>query len=405
MTRRVRNRLPARLAAALAVVSALTFASCGSEGEEPVYMLHDFQASPGMRFSVTYDHGFYAVTVSPTVKPATFYAATVQASFAPAGNLCAVHVDPRQAPWKLTIAHDGAVLWAAASGYKTGPYDDQLMLTTDREYQLVFMHPAATTAPVTYAGVNLTCRRGAPGERVKSLKEQAMDEVMRPKLARQDEGRIPGQSLLVSSFEDTARQLRDLVLAGADDGELAGFLAAAYTVQEPLIRFAHAAELAGRDPRLVFATYLAHFAVSLSHAGGADPREILAQGDGTCWQQAVAADFIFRLLTGRAGEITSLDWLWMGHTVVKGDGYLLDGTDNIVIFRDAAEWNRMSPAERIAALERDAVFGYSRDVDPAGYNPFEAELGGRQVLRDGWIEFAWRYPFTIICCAVEPDVP
>lgn len=343
----------------------------------------------------------YEITVIPTVKPKTFYDSYVGASFRAPGNLCSIQFRAVDYPWKMyLIQADGRQLWGAASAYKTGSYADFVTLTTGALYRLVFAHPGATAEPVRYEGIAVNCESGDYAVRSPSLAERVQNEIIAPVLARQDENRIPREKELRRAFEKQAARLRELVRFHADDATIRDFLLRAAGDTRQLLLNAHGDKIEGRDERLVFVTYLAHFSVHLSYAADPEAREILVAGNGTCWQQAQVAEFIYRLMTGKQAQISSLDWLVIGHTIVAGEDFLIDATHNIVIFVSPEEWGRMSPARRILALEKDAVFGYSRDLNRAKPSPFAKALGGAEFLRAHWQELVSKYPFTTVCCSI-----
>lgn len=112
------------------------------------------------------------------------------------------------------------------------------------------------------------------------------------------------------------------------------------------------------------------------------------------------AEFIFELLTGTPSSIASTDAFVMGHTIIKGEGFFIDSTSNIVVFADPAVWNDLSVEDRITALLQNAEFGVSRNLDaeelsPLSYAIFAAE-GHPEALRQGWIDTVRLWPWTAI---------
>ena len=127
----------------------------------------------------------------------------------------------------------------------------------------------------------------------------------------------------------------------------------------PLLTAFH--RVAGEDLlELLYVTYASHFAVDFSSRGSTDVTEILARGDGTCWQQALVATEIGNALGG--SYITCVtDPEQMGHTVSVTESGILDVSNNLVLFVDPRRWRDWPAWRRLQAMEEQSCFGVHRE--------------------------------------------
>ncbi len=271
-------------------------------------------------------------------------------------------------------------------------------------YEAVFYYGGKVPDSLEFRDLTLEC---VPMERLPlspmaqgmwvDLEELITTTLVDVQTRRQEERKIRNYGELVGHFSSAAVSLRRLIADGADEAEITRFLEVDFSairdflVSEPTV---------GERRRLAatYATYLAHFSVYLGRTGGIDPLAILAQGNGTCNQQAISARYIGNLLENGLFQekLLGTDVLNMGHTVAVGDAFFADVTNNIVVFVSPQEWNRMDAMARLRILDTRAVFGVSRDVhaetlSPESYALFAAE-GKPGIGRQNYIDSLRLWP-------------
>ena len=125
-----------------------------------------------------------------------------------------------------------------------------------------------------------------------------------------------------------------------------------------------------------YAANLAHFAIAFTAKGGTDPVKILANGEGTCYQQALVAQMVYTLIhtdePKPKNRILSSDMYVLGHAFFTGSEFIADITDNIFLPISPEQWNTLSPFERLDFLREKAILGINLDVsrDPSREKTF-----------------------------------
>ena len=120
-----------------------------------------------------------------------------------------------------------------------------------------------------------------------------------------------------------------------------------------------------------YAATLGHFAIAFTAKGGTDPVRILADGEGTCYQQALVAKMFYALIHPDQPKpqtsTVSGDLYVLGHAFFRGADFFADITDNIFLPISPERWNALQPFERLDFLKEKAVFGIPLDIsrDPS----------------------------------------
>lgn len=344
-------------------------------------------------FKVT---GGYSLTITPQSPVNTWWDSYAGIVFVADGDYCSIGIGEADLPWRVTAVRvaDGSTIWSTSSSIARTTAFDYFATIPGESYYLIFSHIKTDMSAATYHDVRVNCLQNNDTNAPDSLKSKIDRRVVAPMLARQVSGTFPNADSIIAAYEKLATELVSHVEAGSSDQALATFLQNAYTTNLPLLQATHGPELRGRDPRVLFASYLAQFAVRLSHLDLSDARSIIMAKNGTCQQQAQVAGYFYELLVGSEVEITGTDWLVLGHVVTKGSDFFIDATDNVVVYMSVADWNKKTVEERILALEGSAIFGYSLGLQMTYPNPWADQLGGIDIVKQNVIDQVALLPFA-----------
>lgn len=345
--------------------------------------LDNFYGPEGVRATSVLNRGGYSVYVYSILPQEYWYSAYAVTLITPDQPYCVLCYRVEDQASKVAVVDDteGKELFSFATSGQLETVYMPFKVKPGHRYRLGFYKLERIKFPVVYREVNLLCfDESSYAEAVQSDRRFALLETERFAAAALQKAKQSESPELLRLKEHLA-YVADFLKAKAAD---------ALTNYEDTRNY-HAWGLMlepafERGKKLIQAVYphleeafywpfyaasLAHFAIAFTSKGGTDPVRILADGEGTCYQQALLAEMFYALIHPDKPKpktsVVSGDFYVLGHAFLRGPDFFADITDNIFLPISPERWNALQPFEKSDFLKEKAVFGIHLDIsrDPS----------------------------------------